>query len=243
MNISLSRFVSWVAVLFVGSIGLVGTSFASGCDASDEATLKSAIADTSCNEVTLTSSFTVTGFPWISIDRALTLNGGNNTLSVDISTATYAHHADGILINSDNVTVKDITVNNLSSLTDNNKGYGIQVYQKTGASLENVTVSNFKKGGIVVNGASLTLNGTITLTDNAWGGIDVSKGAPTSTLDISSATINFSGDNFVIWSDDDTANVIGGSYAEVTYDFVPENKKTERSDSLGFCFAFFIISL
>ena len=96
--------------------------------------------------------------------------------------------------------------------------YAIQAYNSKNVTLKDITVSG-ADGGILVNSSVVTLDGTITLNGNEFGGIEVSKGdnvdLSASTLNINGATLAFENESYprpTIWIDGlNAGNVINGA--------------------------------
>ncbi|WP_019230351.1 pectate lyase-like adhesive domain-containing protein [Sedimentibacter sp. B4] len=53
--------------------------------------------------------------------------------------------------------------------------YVLQIYNTTGVAISNIKLSG-ADGGLLVNASAVTLTGTINVSDNEFGGIEVSKG-------------------------------------------------------------------
>lgn len=109
------------------------------------------------------------------INHALTINGGDKTLTFTAAlNLLAAGERQGMLIG-----VNGVTINNLKAQMAGATGwqgvYGIQVYNATDVTLNNVTASG-ADGGILVNGSAVELTGVTTVTGNEFGGIEVSKG-------------------------------------------------------------------
>jgi len=89
---------------------------------------------------------------------------------------------------------------------DNWQGvYGIQVYNATEVTLNDVSVTG-AEGGILVNGSEVTLEGTVDVSGNESGGIEVSKGdgaldKPKLTVDATEKYGQESVEKPVIWID------------------------------------------
>lgn len=82
-----------------------------------------------------------------------------------------------MIVKANDVTVKDLTIK--QSATDKTAGggrdnNGLSVYQSLNVTLENVTVLDTPKAGVVVNGGKVTATGLKT-SGNAWGGVNVSR--------------------------------------------------------------------
>lgn len=112
------------------------------------------------------------------VDREITINGNGNTLQFTNKINNLEELGkNGILITSDG---SDTKINDLKVKMDANNGkwdkvYGIQVYNATGVTLKNIT-STGADGGILVNGSIVTLEDKIDVSENEFGGIEVSKG-------------------------------------------------------------------
>ena len=82
-------------------------------------------------------------------------------------------------VGANNVTIKNLTVAQSESDRSNSRGggnNGITFFQSLGGKLENVTVTNCGKAGVVVNNAQVTAKG-LTTSGNVWGGVNVSYGS------------------------------------------------------------------
>ncbi len=141
-----------------------------------EAELREA-AENGSGEYTLTAD--IKGLTsQVSIKAPITINGAGHT----ISAATPITEADKatasiILIEEDNVVLKDLSVNGTREYTprqDWQEGeFGIKVWNAEGVVLEDVKVSSVN-AGIQVNSAVVTIKGTENeLSNNNWGGIGV----------------------------------------------------------------------
>lgn len=118
-------------------------------------------------------------------------NGGGNTIKATVdATGANKDGKDGILSpNADNVVIKDVTVDVQGVNKETWQGnYGIQLYQGS-ATVENVVTKNANVG-ILVNGSKATFVGKIDVSDNGFGGVEVSQGTATvaPVLDATKAT-------------------------------------------------------
>ena len=104
--------------------------------------------------------------------QTLTFTSKNNENVVDC----------GIVVQSNDVTVKDLTV----TMTGANEGwkgcYALQAYNVKDITFENIT-ANGADGAMYVNGADVTLKGAINVSGNEYGGIEVSRGASLASTD------------------------------------------------------------
>lgn len=127
------------------------------------------------------------------VDRnGVTINGNENTLTFNGLESIATTTDDGLIISGANVTVNDLKVDaGLASSEDWVGTYAIHVYDTTNVTLSNVT-ANGGNGGILVNGSEVKLGGTIDVSGNSFGGIEVSGdtvGTANLSLDINGATI------------------------------------------------------
>ena len=110
---------------------------------------------TPATTITLAKPFSTTGDFYGIAKAGVTIDGATNTIT------------GGLKVVADNVTIKNITVNN-------SQEFGVQFFNVVGGVLNNVTLSNSKKGGLQVNSSEVTVT-NVTSTENAWGGIGVVK--------------------------------------------------------------------
>lgn len=99
--------------------------------------------------------------------------------------AVYAH----------NVVIKNLTLKQSAADKAKKKNSGMTIYRSKGVRLENVTISECGKAGIIVNASTAVASG-LTVSNCAWGGVDVSKGSnpeggerPEFTLESGSFTV------------------------------------------------------
>ncbi|QRG67343.1 FIVAR domain-containing protein [Brevibacillus choshinensis] len=104
----------------------------------------------------------------ILVDKAVTIDGQNHTLTLNGNGQSQI--ASGLGINA-NANVKNLTVTTTANLTDNLvEVFGTNVH----AVLENVIIKDSKQAGLtILDDATVALKGSIALTGNAWGGIEV----------------------------------------------------------------------
>ncbi len=146
------------------------------------------------------------------LNRALTLNGGGNSLSfTGLEAATP--NDEGVTI------VAPATINNL--VVDAGLvvpatwvgTYAVQVYNST-ATLHNVTATG-ANGGIMVNNSNVTLTGTVDVSGNGFGGIESSNG---SVLTVSSASFTNTSEVYgkpTLWEDGLTGTTVV-NYGSIT---------------------------
>lgn len=181
-------------------------------DASD---ITEALSDPDVNELTLNAPIDTSAE--IQIDRPMTLDGAGNTV-----TKSEPGKAFTFIQNS---TVEDITIENTADNTEWNSSYGIQFY--TGEH----TVKDVKltggNAGIIANSATVNLEGTIDVSGNTFGGIEVCRSGadteiraamPAGVLNINGATILNSTEEYgkpTIWIDGNTdaEGIVNGAEA------------------------------
>ena len=170
--------------------------------------LAAALSNESITTINLSSSFEAASE--IVVGRPVTINGNSNTITSK-NASENAQQSAGILVASDGVTLRNLTVsgpNNNPSGWDSGE-YGIKVFNANDVTLENVTVTA-ANAGIQVNSSEVTLAGTITVSGNEFGGIEVCKssneGMQAGKLNLNGATVVCS-DSAVpaIWIDGTTA--------------------------------------
>ena len=173
--------------------------------------LNAALKDGDIKTIVFAGSFAAN----VVIEREVTIDGANKTLSGYIEIQTEGK----------NVEIKDLTVN-----AANAGKYGIQFHDVKGGILENVTVTNSSKGGILVNGSEVKVS-NITLENNAWGGIEVSQGVDVTSIPKLTVTGEISHDSDTtpaVWIDGLEENdgwVVGGNFIEEIE--LPEGKTNQ----------------
>lgn len=117
------------------------------------------------------------------INKSLTFDGNGNTISFtsDVNSSTHGTRH-GFLVNANNVTVMNLNVL-MDALDEKWTGtYGIQAYNSNGVVFENVTATG-ADAGLFANNSDVTLKGTIDLSSNEFGGMEVSNGVAALTVD------------------------------------------------------------
>ena len=183
----------------------------------NEAELKAALDEGDIATIVLESKIVAN---LVEINRAVKINGDDNTLEGKV------------IIYANDVVLKDLTVDlNMSNPNSWLSGsYAVQVYKAKDVTLNNVTLKN-ANAGLLVNGSEVTLKGTIDVSENGFGGIEVSKGAddyPDPKLTVN-GTLTFTGENLpAIWIDGTTENngwVVGSGF---------ESMETTEADQVWF---------
>lgn len=180
-------------------------------------TLQGAVTAASVgNTVTLMKPVELT--QQVTINKAITLDGADYGITTSGITGTAA-----ILVTA-GATVQNVTVSGPNTTASGWDGgeYGIKVYNATGVTLSNVAVTA-ANAGILVSSSDATMTGTITVSGNEYGGIEVSKASSLTkagNLNITDATIVCADENVpAIWIDGTTASegvVTGGNYPSIT---------------------------
>ena len=173
-----------------------------------EEDLKQAIANGD-KEVKLTDNITVASGN-LNLGTTEHFDGNGKTIS-------FGTTGQNLVATHSGTTIENVTVENTVATEDWSSTYGIQCYNG------DYTIKNVKaKGGnagILVNSSNVTLEGTIDVSGNEFGGIEVSKSSNTqlqpSTLNINGATIVNTTEEFrkpTIWIDGaEDGNVVNGA--------------------------------
>ena len=155
----------------------------------------------------------------------VTINGNGKTISRDVTTEGTVGEKAIILVTANDVTISNLNVSGVSAKYGDkwNEGeFGIKVYNATGVTLEDITVTK-ANAGIQVNSSEVTVKGKINVSGNAFGGIGVDK-ANTGDLRKGALTVNASTeisctDDSVpaIWleSDDKAEEITGEGVADL----------------------------
>lgn len=162
----------------------------------------------------------------IQFDKPMTINGNNQTVTQTTTGKTYTLTQDS--------TVEDIIIESTADNTEWHSSYGLQFY--TGAhTVKNATLKG-GNAGIIVNGATVTLEGTIDVSGNTFGGIEVCKG---SNPALTAGVLNINGANIIntteeygkptIWIDGNTdeEGIVNGADAFTMVE-VPHGDTTQK---------------
>lgn len=155
------------------------------------ATIQAALSDSATQDndtITLNADVTTTSF--IKITRPIVLNGNGHTITASNT------------VTSSVIDIWNTTGVSISNLTVNGNGVyirGVNAYDAT-VNLNDVTVKNNGKDGVVVNASHVTVN-NITTSGNAWDGIDVDKAGAVLTVN---GTSNHTETGNAIYLDDTT---------------------------------------
>jgi len=173
----------------------------SGSDTYCYDTIQKAIdAATSGDTINLLSDFTIT--QQININKSLTLNGNGYTIYSSFEKTDNSNNS-AIGISASNVTLNDLTVDG-SNGTDL---HGINVYKATNVVLNDVTLKNNKKIGLVVNGSTVTVYNITTLNNGSHGiNVDLGSGTTSAKLTVL-GTSSHDDRSYPIYVDDRRKNV------------------------------------
>lgn len=183
-----------------------------------EEDLINALNDTNLGTLTLTNDITL--IKDLVINREVVIDGNDKKINLN-----GVFTGGGIVVSGDNVQLKDINI--IGSETAN--VFNVQFYNVKGGKLNNVILSNSKKGGLLVNGSEVTVTG-IKTENNTWGGIEVSQGSGVTEepkLTVTDAGEHIEGNNPAIWIDGKTTNdgwVVADEYKTIE---LPEGKDNQ----------------
>ena len=167
-----------------------------------------ALEDPDIKELTLNAPIDITSE--IQINKPMTIDGAGNTVTKSEPGKAFTMTEDS--------TIQDITIENTADNTEWNSSYGVQFY--TGE--HTVKNSTFTGGnaGIIANSATVNLEGTINVSGNTFGGIEVCRSQaaavakstdnaalPAGVLNINGATIINDTEEYgkpTIWIDGNT---------------------------------------
>ena len=170
--------------------------------------VQAALTDPDITEMTLNAPISASSE--IQIDKPMTINGAGNTVTKSEPGKVFTM--------TENSTIEDIVIENTADNTEWNSSYGVQFY--TGE--HTVKDSTFTGGnaGIIANSATVNLEGTIDVSGNTFGGIEVCRSQsdakaksaandvlPAGVLNINGATIVNTTEEYgkpTIWIDGNT---------------------------------------
>lgn len=154
----------------------------------------------------------------VTLTKAVTINGNSHTINAPFAkTGTANDNNAAFIILSNGVEIKNATVKGIASSTL----HGVNIYEVTGVSLNNVTVENFRSG-VVVNGSSVNI-ADIHTSGNTWHGINVDKAG--AHLTISGA--NSHSEVLPIYIDDTTT---GATVTDSDSQYVYSHKGLQPND-------------
>ena len=192
--------------------------------ATDGAAIEEAATNPEISEVVISTPVTQTSE--VQFNHPITINGNGNVVTKTETGKVYTLTQDS--------TVENI---NIASTADNaewHSSYGLQFY--TGEhTLKNASMTG-GNAGVIVNSATVNLEGTIDVSGNTFGGIEVCKstnaGMPAGVLNINSATIKNDTEEYLkptIWIDGNTEEdgVVNGADSFTVIE-VPHDDTTQK---------------
>lgn len=197
--------------------------------AEDESAIADAASDPEATEILVAAP--ISQAAEIQFNHGVTFDGGNNQITKTEPGKVYTFTADS--------TVENVDIVSTADNTEWQSSYGIQFY--TGEhTLKNATLSG-GNAGVIVNSATLNLEGTIDVSGNTFGGIEVCKSSagtqtraamPAGVLNINSATIKNDTEEYLkptIWIDGNTEEdgVVNGADAFTVVE-VPHGDGTQK---------------
>ena len=159
------------------------TSYAQGASMTEEDLIAALEQAQAGGTVELSGSVTLTS--QLVIEKEIVLDGNGYTITKGEGEDVFPNNA-GILVTA-GATLRDLTVEGPNTNAEgwDNGEFGIKLYEAQGAQLQNVTVEQ-ANAGIQVSGGSVTLSGTIDVSNNEFGGIEVCREAQ---LDLTQAAL------------------------------------------------------
>lgn len=112
-----------------------------------------------------------TGGAVLVIDKGLTINGNENTISGANFTTSQGNLSLINILNGADVTLDNVIIDGAKSGSDADEvgpRHGLNIWEAGTVTLNDVTVQNNRWYGVVSNGSDLVING-LTTTGNAWG--------------------------------------------------------------------------
>ena len=183
----------------------------------DESGLAEAISNPDVSEITFNAP--MTSADEITISKPITIDGNDNTVTKSTPGKVMNLTADS--------TVENITIENTADNTEWNSSYGIQFY--TGEHTVRDAKLTGGNAGIIANSATVNLEGTIDVSGNTFGGIEVCRSTaptedipraamPAGVLNINGATIINDTEEYgkpTIWIDGNTdaEGIVNGAEA------------------------------
>lgn len=195
-----------------------------------EEDLKNAISDENVDIVNISAPTTAFAEPVV-LNHPMIINGNGNVISM-----ADGENAIQILPEATGSKIENVVIDMAApvmakartrALTQPNDPcvwtgcYGIQIY-KSEATFKDVKITN-ANAAILVNGSKVTLEGTVDVSGNGFGGIEVSKGVnvtedPVLTIAEGATIVNTTEDirKPTIWEDDVTGCVVGADAMSTT---------------------------
>lgn len=179
------------------------------------AELVAAVSNEAIDTITLEAPITLQA-P-VTIARTILFDGNNQQIHYN------GTPQDGLVFVGDNSIIRNVRMDFTGNPEEWQGIYGIQVYNSSGVRLSNITCEG-DDGGILINGSSVQMAGTIDVSGNQFGGIEVSRGSTASqnsSLDITDCTLVNTTEAFgqpTIWVEKDQGVLIGGTLTEIAHE-------------------------
>ncbi len=166
------------ALVFAGGLGLALTSL-------NPASAAVTVAGCEFDDLTVAGVWSLTGNCTTSGPLNVTANtvveGNGYTISADYD---FGSNGDGTntvvgIVNANNVTLNNVIIDGTAGLNL----HGVNVYVSQNVILNDVTILNNDKSGLVVNGSNVTAN-NITTSGNVWNGVNVAQGSGVNTASV-----------------------------------------------------------
>ena len=167
--------------------------------------------------ITLTKNVVLNETRATALPEGVTLDGNGHTITYTGSKNGNVHSA---IVLGDNCTVKDLTLVGDGIMSVWTGNFGIQAFNAKNVTVSDVTIKNFN-AAILLNNADMTLTGTVDVSGNYYGGIEVNgtliiEGALVNTTESSTAPTVWTGCDDVNGTDP-AGTVTGGSMSKVVY--------------------------
>lgn len=198
---SFAKLTSFVAVAGVATAGVAsmvapaGAVNISGCEFDDSV----------ANVWSLTGDCTVT--EQITVPAGVTIEGNDYTISGSFAKTDNDNNSILGLTGADDVTINNLTIDGTGSLPWPNGLHGVNVYEASNVTLNDVTIENMSYSGLHVNGSNVTVN-NLSTAGNGWHGANVDQGGGVSEPSV--LTINGTSshtDQYHVYIDDTSKDV------------------------------------
>lgn len=176
-------------------------------DVSNYTELVAALANQAVQTINVTGNIQMDDT--LTINRSITLNANYFNFVYDGDEAK-----DGIVVSANNVIINDLHLRMTDNTVNWQGHYGLHVYNAVGVILNGLNVGG-EDSGILINGSTVTMNGTVDVSANEFGGIEVSRGtgvSRNSTLTITNADFENSTESYshpTIWVVNGQGSVVG----------------------------------
>lgn len=138
-----------------------------GCSQSD---LQAAVNQVNAGgTITLASDLSIA--TTVNINKPLTIEGAGFTLRPNFAFSSNSVNTTLAILGTSNVTINNLTIDGVAGTGL----HGINAYVSSSVSLNNVSLLNNDRSGLVVNGSTVTVN-NINTAGNGWHGINVDQG-------------------------------------------------------------------